>query len=607
MDSSQVPEEWRDAGTVVKEIIARDSVRYNFKNHIIARLDPANFYPVNNKQDLIWFLCLDREEPALSCTVGIKVNEDFSSAKYVYRNSLGGFKNFLDCLPVAIHELLRHEAEGTPCSPNVYVLAPAEGLRIYSFPGKQNGKRTTVGTTGSHKALINLNSPPVDTWEEKEKKVCLGQLGVLTSHNGSIVNACQRKMPIFEKNAPVLYLTTSELIRLCEDVGPRIMQEIYDEISTHTHPSGRIRLRCPVCSFKNGKYLAFDRGVEEVFAPFTCDWSTPDYTRRRKNPNTANTNTNEENRAIVSRLLTSVPENSWLRKGPRVSDAVPSPDGVLPGTSIPQILPPSCLPAPAAAAAQSTNSSSGPSNLSGDPILVDWKTPALQRSPKRKGLANPSAYQNFKCIKVSPIKSPDSIAHYASSQQTPAVRIIPTSRLNTPKRREEEEEEDEEIRFINDGEDFESPEGQEFCIPSSQLPISKSELKPMVKSSGPPPPPPPSKTPESLPLLSASDVEGMLNGEMSTQDSISDVKPKDPRKRHRILIEDDDDDADDEEDKENTGNRFAASTQKSLGVRSSIHRPKRLSMGPSLRTSSSTIDSLTDDEELPLICFSQKE
>ena len=130
MDSSQVPEEWRDAGTVVKEIIARDSMRYNFKDHIIARLDPANFYALNGKQDLIWFLCLDREEPALSCTVAVKVNEDFSSAKYVYRNSLGGFKNLLDCLPVAVHELLRHEAEGSACSPNVFVLAPAEGLRI---------------------------------------------------------------------------------------------------------------------------------------------------------------------------------------------------------------------------------------------------------------------------------------------------------------------------------------------------------------------------------------------------------------------------------------------------------------------------------------------
>ena len=106
-------------------------------------------------------------------------------------------------------------------------------------------------------------------------------------------------------------------------------------------------------------------------------------------------------------------------------------------------------------------------------------------------------------------------------------------------------------------------------------------------------------------VLSVSEVEGMLNDDMSSQDS--DVKPKDPRKRHRILIDDDDDDED--EDKENSGSRFAASTQKPSSLRSSKYRPKRLSMGPTVMTnSSSTLDSLTeDDDELPQICFSQKE
>ena len=52
---------------------------------------------------------------------------------YLYRFSLGGFANFREGVPRFIDQLYQHESTGEKITPNVYVIAPSEACRLFSF------------------------------------------------------------------------------------------------------------------------------------------------------------------------------------------------------------------------------------------------------------------------------------------------------------------------------------------------------------------------------------------------------------------------------------------------------------------------------------------
>ena len=73
--------------------------------------------------------------------------------------SLGGFFNFKEALPVLIDALLHHQATGVAMNPNLFVVAPFEAIKIFSFDDSSSGgEKRTFGSAGGHTAILNLNS-----------------------------------------------------------------------------------------------------------------------------------------------------------------------------------------------------------------------------------------------------------------------------------------------------------------------------------------------------------------------------------------------------------------------------------------------------------------